>query len=50
MAAESSDKAEVIAFPPLIYGAGLLLGFAIHFVFPVSALPRARPLASNLLL
>ncbi len=40
MAAESSDKAEVIAFPPLIYGAGLLLGFAIHFVFPVSALPR----------
>ncbi len=40
MAAESSDKAEVIAFPPSIYGAGLLLGFVIHFVFPVSALPR----------
>ena len=39
MAAESSDKAEVIALPPLIYGAGLLLGFAIQFVFPVSALP-----------
>jgi len=37
--AAQSDKANVIALPPLIYGASLLLGIVIHLVFPISFLP-----------
>jgi len=34
-----ADKANVIALPPLIYGASLLLGIVIHLMFPISFLP-----------
>ena len=34
-----SDNANVIAVPPLIYGAALVLGSVIHFLFPISILP-----------
>ncbi len=38
-AATQSDKANVIALPPLIYGASLLLGIVIQLMFPISFLP-----------
>ncbi len=34
------DKADVIALPPLIYGAALGLGLFMHVVFPVQLLPQ----------
>ncbi len=37
--AAQSDKANVIALPPLIYGASLLLGIVIQLMFPISFLP-----------
>jgi len=36
---DMADKANVIALPPLIYGASLLLGIVIHLMFPISFLP-----------
>lgn len=35
----SSDKADVVALPPLIYGTALGLGLLIHFIFPIQFLP-----------
>ncbi len=34
-----ADKANVIALPPLIYGASLLLGIVIQLMIPISFLP-----------
>ncbi len=35
-----ADKANVIALPPLIYGASLLLGIVIQLMIPISFLPE----------
>ena len=37
---DMADKANVIAPPPFLYGASLLLGIVIHVMFPISFLPR----------
>ena len=33
------DSANVIALPPLIYGAAVVIGLVIHYVFPLRILP-----------
>ncbi len=44
------DKANVIAAPPLIYGAVLGLGLLIHFAFPTQFLPQKPALWLGVLL
>lgn len=39
---DALDRAKVIALPPFIYGAALVLGLLIHFVYPVHIVSR-RP-------
>ena len=39
-----SDSPNVIALPPLIYGAALLLGLILHWVWPLDFLPGMFPL------
>jgi protein-S-isoprenylcysteine O-methyltransferase Ste14 len=41
---EHNDTAGVIAFPPLIYLAGLAIGVVLHLVRPVQLLPRVLSL------
>ena len=41
MSADNPDNANVVAFPPLIVGGFLVLGLVIHFVYPVSVIPRS---------
>ncbi len=39
MADRDQDRPEVIAFPPLIYLAFLLMGLAMDYVHPIAVLP-----------
>ncbi len=41
MSADSLDNANVVALPPLIVGGFFVLGLVIHFVYPVSVIPRS---------
>ena len=40
MSTENPDNANVVALPPLIIGGFLVFGIVIHFVYPVTVLPR----------
>ena len=37
---DAPDKANVIAPPPLIYGAAFIIGLLIHLVLPVHMIPE----------
>ena len=41
MSTDNPDYANVVALPPLIMGGFLVLGLVIHFVYPVSVIPRS---------
>ena len=41
---KNTDQAGVIAFPPLLFGATLLIGLLIGYVFPMPLLPRITAL------
>jgi len=50
MPEDRPDNSGVIALPPFIYGAAFLIGFVIHFVFPISFLPQQPALWLGVLL
>ena len=45
-----NDHANVVALPPLIYGAAFLIGLAIHLLLPFQLLPRGPALWISTLL
>ncbi len=47
---DSSDNANVIAPPPLIYLSAMAIGSLIHFSFPIRILPRTPALCLGVLL
>ena len=46
---QPADNPQVIAFPPALYGATLLIGLALSFIFPVAFLPRGVRLMAGVL-
>ena len=50
MQEEVTDKPNIIALPPFIYGAALGVGLLIHFVHPVHFMPRRPALWLGILL
>jgi protein-S-isoprenylcysteine O-methyltransferase Ste14 len=44
---ETTDNPGVIAFPPAIFAGTLAIGLLLHFIFPVSFLPRMIAIASG---
>ncbi len=40
MQADAPDNADVIALPPLIYGAALAIGLVLHVIYPIAFLPQ----------
>ena len=40
MQADGPDNADVIALPPLIYGAALAIGLVLHVIYPIAFLPQ----------
>jgi len=51
MAAQTnSDKANVVAFPPLLFGATLLIGVLLSYIFPTPFLARPTALTIGLVL
>jgi len=47
---DTHDKADIIAIPPLIYAAGLLLGLFIHFIYRIKFLPQTISMWVGILL
>ena len=40
MQGNSSDNANVIALPPLIYGGAFVMGLVLHVMYPIAFLPQ----------
>ncbi|GAB3779377.1 isoprenylcysteine carboxylmethyltransferase family protein [Spirosoma horti] len=49
-AQKNSDKANVIAFPPLLFGATLVIGVLLSYIFPTPLLARHTALTIGLVL
>lgn len=47
MSEETVDNPGVIAFPPALFAGTLALGLLLHFIFPVTFLPRLIAIASG---
>lgn len=47
MSEEIVDNPGVIAFPPLLFAGTLAIGLLLHFIFPVTFLPRLIAIASG---
>ena len=47
MSEETVDNPGVIAFPPALFAGTLVIGLLLHFIFPVTFLPRLIAIASG---
>jgi protein-S-isoprenylcysteine O-methyltransferase Ste14 len=47
---ELPDRANVVAFPPLLFGSTFLVGLLLRFIFPTPLLPRFTAISIGLLL
>ena len=49
MSEETVDNPGVIAFPPALFAGTLAIGLLLHFIFPVTFLPRLLAIASGVI-